>query len=522
MDHFLTRIMDGLSDKTAVVSGEKRLSYKELKDRSLRLGNGLIDLGLKNKNIAFMLRNSNEFYETYLAPMVSQGGKSTPINYHFIGEEIAYIANHTEANAFIVDEEFVDKVIQIKSKLKDVKEYIVVGDKAPGDMILYEDLIKGSSSRSPEEAISASAGPLIYTGGTTGDPKGVHPMGGLEKGRKTAIEIMQRVRLYNLHKIKNYVHLVAAPLYHAAPFYHSFILVLLNGGCGVMMKKWDSEEALRLIEEEKITTTYMPPILLKRILDVPNRERYDVSSMKVIVCGGAPVPVNVKKGIVEYFGPVYHEFYGALDAPDSTILTPAHYTKNPDKIASVGKASPGTNIKILDEDGTECPCGVPGNLYIKNAYTDSLEYYKDPERTKKAFCSIGGDMYFDEGEIMYMDEDGFFYVVDRRKDLIISGGVNISSAEIEDVIHSHPKVADVAVIGVPDSEWGESVKAFVLLKEKESADEEEITSYCKEKLASYKKPKSVEFVSELPRDPDGKLFKRSLRQKHWQEMDLKV
>ena len=511
MDHLLPQLMEGFSDKVACVSGEKRLTYKELKDRSLRLGNGLIDLGLKNKNIAFMLRNSNEFYELYLAPMVSQGGKSTPINYHFIGDEIAYIANHTEANAFIVDEEFLDKVIKIRSKLKYVKECIVVGKDAPSDMTLYEDLIKSSSSKLPGEPVSKSAGPLIYTGGTTGHPKGVHPMGSLEKDRKAAVEIMQRIRLYNLHKIKNYVHLVAAPLYHAAPFYHSFILVLLNAGCGVMMRKWDSEEALRLIEREKITSTYMPPILLKRILDAPNRENYDISSMKVIVCGGAPVPVNVKEGIVSYFGPVYHEFYGALDAPDSTILTPAHYIKNLDKIASVGKPSPGTKIKILDKDGNECSCGVPGDLYIKNAYTDSLEYYRDPERTKKAFCDIGGERYFDEGEVMYMDEDGFCYVVDRRKDIIISGGVNISSAEIEEVIHAHPKVADVAVIGIYDSEWGESVKAFVQLKEGKSSDEKEIISYCKEKLASYKKPKSVEFVRELPRDPDGKMLKRILR-----------
>jgi acyl-CoA synthetase (AMP-forming)/AMP-acid ligase II len=198
----------------------------------------------------------------------------------------------------------------------------------------------------------------------------------------------------------------------------------------------------------------------------------------------------------------------------NTILSPKDYLSNPEKIKSVGKPAPGNFLKIIDEDGKECPPGVEGELCVMNILTRRLQYYKDPEKTRKSFVEIDGEKYYMEGEVAYRDEDGYLYIVDRKKDIIISGGVNIYPGEIEEVICSYPKVEDAAVIGVPDEEWGESIKALIVPKKGEEIGREEIILYCREKLAGYKKPKYVEFVEELPRSPDGKLLKRELRDRY--------
>jgi acyl-CoA synthetase (AMP-forming)/AMP-acid ligase II len=249
-------------------------------------------------------------------------------------------------------------------------------------------------------------------------------------------------------------------------------------------------------------------------MDVPGKEKYDVSSMKSLVCAAAPCPAELKKKIVDFFGPVFYEFYGSTDAMMNAILKPEHYQKCPDKMKSVGKVLDGNKIKIVDEDGKEVPPNQPGEMVLSSVVVKNLEYHKDPEKTRESFMSIDGEMYFKEGEIGYFDDEGFLYIVDRKKDMIISGGVNIYPAEIEEVLLLHPCVLDAAVIGVPDEKWGESIKAVVVLREGKGATEAEIIEYCNEKLAGYKRPRSVDFVNELPRLPSGKLLKRELKEKY--------
>ncbi len=523
----LLGMLEAFPEKTAVVSGERRFTYQELTERVFRLANGLVKLGLKEgDNLAIMLRNSNEFLESAVFAPLFTGSKAALINYHFRAGEIDGIVNDAESRVFILDEEFLGEVIPLRSRLRKVKHFIVVGREAPGDMIRYEDLINNSSSHEPDcrpaSLPPGSAGAMVYTGGTTGRPKGTNTFGVLtgallptrEGPSFDVAEIMGMfdnfIAGFDYPQTTN-IHLVAGPLYHAAPIAFALVTILL-GGTLIMMRRFDPVEALKLIGREKVSTTFMAPILLKRILSVPDKAKYDVSSMKVIVCAAAPCPVPLKKEVNQYFGPLFYEFYGSSDVGINTILRPEHYLADPEKYASVGKVAPGNELKILDEDGRECPPGVSGDLYIKNYAKDLLQYYKDPEKTSSSFRLIEGKRYFIEGEVAYLDEDGFCYIVDRKKDMIISGGVNIYPAEIEEVIHSHPEVMDVAVIGVPDPEWGESVKAIVQLKEGSRIAEEEIIQHCRERLAGYKRPRSVEFMSELPRDPDGKIWKRKLRE----------
>lgn len=519
-----------MSDTTFIVDGEERFTYKQYKDRAFKLANGLVDLGIKHgDNVTLMLYNSHEYIEALGAPLPI-GARACLMNWHFQGEEIIGLLKDSKSKVLIFDEEFMDRIEEIRSELKSVEHFIVVGKKAPSDMILYEDFIQKYPIDLPPAPFTVSEmgmPVMMYTGGSTGRPKGVELGGGGESSgimpsSTESLDLGEGMSLFpaliegfHFNETTN-IHLVSGPLYHAAPIAFFGFTVILRGTL-VLMKKFDPVKTLKLIENEKVSTAYLPPILLKRILNVPSEERakYDIRSLKSLTCGAAPCPVELKKAVVDYFGPIFYEWYASTDAAFNTILEPKHYLADEAKFASVGKLIAGNKAKILDENGNECSPGTPGDFYVKSIYTDMLSYYKDPEKTSNSFRTIGGEKYFVEGEVMYRDEEGFYYVVDRKKDMIISGGVNVYPAEIENVLYNHPKIKDVAVIGIPDSEWGESIMAFIQLKEGESATEEDIISFCKDNLASYKKPRSVEFMSELPRHVDGKIMKQELRKKYW-------
>lgn len=528
-----------LSDKTFIVDGQEKFTYKQFKDRAFKLANGLVDLGIKNgDNITLMLYNSHEYIESIGAP-VPIGARACLMNWHFKGDEIVDLLEDSKSKVFIFEEEFIDRIEEIRSQLKNVEHFVVVGKKAPSDMILYEDFIgKYPIDQPPAPFSIADMGlpVMFYTGGSTGRPKGVDLSGGISglmspsvtsKSPSESLDLGSGMNLFpalingfHFNETTN-IHLVSGPLYHAAPIAFFGITVVMRGTL-ILMKKFDPKEALNLIEKEKVSTAYLPPVLLKRILNIPSDERskYDISSLKSLTCGAAPCPVELKKSVVNYFGPIFHEWYASSDAAFNTILMPEHYLEDESKFASVGKILEGNKLKILDENGNECPPGVPGDFYVKSVYTDMLSYYNDPNKTSSSFKEIDGEKYFVEGEVMYRDEDGFYYVVDRKKDVIISGGVNIYPAEIENVLYNHPKIKDVAVIGIPDPEWGESVKAFIQVEEGKSATEEEIISFCKDNLANYKKPRSIEFRSELPRHVDGKIMKQELRKEYWGEKKI--
>jgi long-chain acyl-CoA synthetase len=313
------------------------------------------------------------------------------------------------------------------------------------------------------------------------------------------------------------VHIVGSPLYHTA------VLMFASGSMHlghpvVVMDKWKPEECLRLIDKYKVTVSHMVPTQLHRMLQLPEdvKAKYDVSSTRTMVHAAAPCPPEVKRRMLDWWGDSIWEYYAATEG-GGTIVSPQEWRKKP---GTVGKAWANAEIKIFDDEGKELPPGTPGTLYMLRGQAD-FEYYKDKEKTEKARRG----RYFTVGDIGYLDEDGYLYLTDRRAHMIISGGVNIYPQEAENVLASHPAVADVAVIGVPDAEMGEAVKAVVEPTDPAAAGPEleaQLLADCRAQLATYKCPRSVDFVDELPRDPNGKLYKRVLREQYWEGHDSLV
>ena len=531
-------IFDAFGDREAIVSQEKRFTYKEYKERVFRFGNGIKDIGLESGDkVAVMLYNSNEFLESMFGS--SYVGCPNPgVNWHLSGDELAKTINLTSPKALLFDEEFSDKVIRIQDKLKSVEKFIVVGQSAPKDMILYEDLLKNSSDRMPEGNFILALNP--YTGGTTGAPKSVNyydsasylfssiaesPRTSLKEYLRLAIMEFSFIHYFDMHRIDDLRSLVIAPIYHAGALVG--LIPFFLGGTMVMMKKFDPESALGLIEEERVSWSFVVPTILQRWLALSDevKKKYYLGTMHTLICAAAPCPVEVKRGTNALFmqqgtkKPVFYEYYGSAETMILTLLRPDDYITNSDRYASVGKIRCG-DLKVISEDGNELAAGEDGMVHGRTINTISLRYPGSSDRLKNVLCEIDGKEYYDDGLIGHLDKDGFLYLTDRVKDMIISGGVNIYPSEIEEVILKHPSVSDVAVIGVPSPDLGEAVRAEIQLKDRKSATDVEIIEHCKkEGLFGFKIPKQVGFIDELPRHIDGKILKRELRDKYWEGVD---
>jgi acyl-CoA synthetase (AMP-forming)/AMP-acid ligase II len=359
------------------------------------------------------------------------------------------------------------------------------------------------------DAPAGLGGSMIYTAGTTGKPKGARRQGTDPRA------LLPRLAALNCVAPDD-VHLVAGPLYHSAPGGFALYAHAL-GQTVVVMRKFDAEDALRTIQRHRCTTTFMAPTLLKRIVDLPHevRARYDVSSMRAIVVAAAPCPMRVKEEVLAYFGPVLYEFYGSTELGINTVLAPADMLRKP---GSCGKAAPGVELAVLDDEGRPLPSGQPGELVVRRYEGVFDGYYKNEAATRD---TARGE-WLSVGDVAWMDDEGFVYICDRKRDMIISGGVNIYPAEIEDVLHRHPAVEDAAVFGVPDPEWGERVHAALQLRPGAALTEAEARAFCRQHLADYKTPREVSFHTEFPRDTAGKLVKRLLRDPHWAGRSTRV
>ncbi|MGH7747897.1 MAG: AMP-binding protein, partial [Candidatus Dormibacteria bacterium] len=372
----------------------------------------------------------------------------------------------------------------------------------------YEELLAETADGELPATGSMAAPTMIYTAGTTGNPKGAFRGGGVDVG---TVSTWMSAFQFNSED----VHLLAGPSYHSAPGVFSGLQQMIGASC-VVQRRFDPETALRLIAEHRVTTTFMAPILVKRILDLPAAVRagYDVSTMRCLIVAAAPFPAALKRRAVEFFGAHVFEFYGATETGLVTLITPEELLRKPD---SCGRALPSVEVRLLDDDGNEVPEGQPGELWTRSPGVFS-EYYNKPEATARN----RRDGFFTVGDVAWRDDDGYIHICDRKVDMVISGGVNIYPAEIEAVLHGHPAVEDCAVIGVPDSEWGEALKAVVKLHPGDTAGAEELIGYVGERLAAYKRPRSVDFVDEFPRDAAGKLIKRLLRDRYWSEAGRQV
>jgi fatty-acyl-CoA synthase/long-chain acyl-CoA synthetase len=487
----------------AYTDGERAWTWRELLERRNRLANALGDLGVgKGDNVIVYAHNS---LEAVLAPAAVRAASAVavPMNHRLVAEEVAYILDHSDATTAFVGDAFLPVIEQVRPQATRLRRWILVGEARRPWAEHIDDLVaRGRPDTPPLDPAQGLGGSMIYTGGTTGRPKGA-----LRSAVDPQIVLGAMQALGMIHDA--HVHLVAGPLYHSAPGGFATFATML-GGSVVVMRRFDPEQALALIQRYRVTSTFMAPTLVKRILDLPEAVRagYDVRSMRALIVAAAPCPMRVKEEALRYFGPSFYEFYGSTELGINTILAPEDVLRKP---GSCGRAAPGIEIQLLDDTGAPVPPGQPGEVYVRRFGGMFDEYYKNPDGTRE---TRRGEWH-SVGDVAWADEEGFYYICDRKRDMIISGGVNIYPAEIEDVLHRHPAVEDVAVFGVPDEDWGERVHAAVQLRPGQAADPEALRAFARRHLADYKVPREVSFHTDFPRDAAGKLLKRLLRDPYW-------
>ncbi len=486
--------------KAAVVEGSRSIDFERLNRRANQAANLMLGLGTAaHDRIAYMWFNSMTGSEI-LHGLRKAGLVGTPINYRLQPAEVAYVLNDSGAGVVLADAAHVDTVDEARASVTRDIRCIAVGDRVPAGWISYAEAVESASDVPPPVPgeLTGLAPSMIYTSGTTGHPKGTWRPNGV-----SVENVLQMISVFEL--TAEDVHLMCGPGYHSAVALFSALHHLL-GATVVVQPKFDAGSALDLIAAHHVTDAFMAPTLLSRLVDEQEARPRDLSSVRAVFLGAAPCPYALKVRAEAALGPVLWEFYGATETGINTVLRPEDQLRKP---GSCGQAVPGQEIRLAGPDGREVPDGTPGELMVRNTWI--AEYYNKPDATSRNLH----DGFFSVGDVAYRDDEGFYFICDRRVDMIISGGVNIYPAEVEAVLVAHPSVADAAVVGVPDDEWGESVKAVVQLREGANTSADELIAFCAERLAGYKKPRSVDFVAQLPRDAAGKLLKRTIREPYW-------
>lgn len=468
-------------------------TFAQLNGRCNQLARALRAGGLAaGDGIALVCSNRFEFAEVFWTSRRT-GLRITPINWHLTADEVAYIVNDSDAKLVLLDARLAG-IAEALAGLTQCQRIAIGGD-MPG-YEAYEALLAAQPGDDIADPQLGSS--MLYTSGTTGRPKGVNRAA-------TAGGITGEAAAYEPDVS---VHLCTGPLYHAAPLMFSLAVPQMFGAAVVMMDGWDTEGALALIARHRVTHTHMVPTMFHRMLALPPevRARHDIGSLRYVLHGAAPCPVPVKRAFIEWVGPIVHEYYAATEGMGS-LVDSATWLRKP---GTVGKPEPG-HVRILDENGHAMPPGQVGTVYLRAPEEGRFSYYKDPAKTAQAYAGT----HYTLGDMGYLDPDGFLFLTDRSAHLIISGGVNIYPAEVEAVLLTHPAVADAGVIGVPNDEWGEEVKAVVTLQPGQTASEtlaQALIAHCRSRLAHFKCPRSVDFVAELPRHDNGKLYKQKLRE----------
>jgi long-chain acyl-CoA synthetase len=488
-------------DRPAVIMGGtgELTTYAELEDRTCRLANLFRAGGLeRGGHVAVLLENRREFFEVVGAAMRA-GLYVTPINWHLATDEVAYIIQDCGASALVASAHFGGVVEQLGASTSNIELRIAVGGDLPG-FGGYTELLSEQPATRPTDECEGSW--MFYSSGTTGRPKGIKPaqIGG-PLGAPTSFAMLVQ-GLYGAGEGTTY--LSPAPLYHAAPAGWTTTIHRL-GGSTVIMERFDPLEALALIERHRVTHVQFVPTHLVRMLKLPaaDRERFDLSSLEVVVHAAAPCPPDVKRAVLDWLGPVVHEYYSGSEGVGFCAIGPDEWLAHP---GSVGRSLTGA-VHIVGAGGEELPPGEDGEVWFEPPAR--FEYHGDPAKTKAAFDDHGWSTL---GDIGHVDVDGYLYLTDRVSNMIISGGVNIYPREVEDVLVLHPAIADVAVIGIPHPDLGETVRAVVQPAgdDRRDALAAELIAFCRERIAHFKCPTSVVFVDALPRLPTGKLAKRLL------------
>jgi len=495
-------------NKLALIYKDRRQTWQQLDRKTNKIANMLLDSGLKKGDrVAILDENSDKYIELYFA-LAKSGIIAVPINYRLSPGEIANLLKSSKPSILFVGKPYFETIKSLKPQLKSIERYIALEE--PSDWLEdYEETISSYPETDPNIHVDENdVFAIMYTSGTTGLPKGA-----LSTHRNYVCNAI----VVNIadHGTRDDVNLIICPLCHAGALFYSVTYMFL--GCTqIVMRRFDTTEVLRYIQDEGATACLLVPTMLNSILNDPNFSKYNVSGWRRLFYGGGPMPLPLLKKALELLPNVeFTQGYGLTETLETNLLLPSdHVLEGTEaqmkRLNSAGRESPLAETRIVDDDGNDLPYGEVGEIWVKGPGV-CLGFWENPEATANEIQ----DGWFKTGDLGYMDEERYLYVVDRKKDMIVSGGENIYAKEVDDVLYKHPAVLEAATIGVPDEEWGESVKAVVVLKKGMTATEQEIIDFCKKHLASYKKPRSVDFVDELPKTASGKILKRVLREKYW-------
>jgi long-chain acyl-CoA synthetase len=494
-----------------IISGERRRDHAEVADRAARIAGGLHQLGVRQGDcVCVLMRNDITFIEVAYAAM-RLGAYGVPVNWHFKPEEINYILEDSGTSVLIGHADMLHPlrgaiparvtVLSVPTPPEILGHYKIDPDLlAPPDFAI--DLESWITQHAPYDGPAVPQPQnMIYTSGTTGHPKGVRRAAPTPEQTRAS----ERMRA-----------LLPGPLYHSAP--NSFGLRSGRlGGALVLMPRFEPEEFLRLIEEQKIDTLFMVPTMFIRLLKLPEaaRRKYDVSSLRHVVHAAAPCPADAKRAMIEWWGPIITEYYGSTEAGALTFATSEDALKKP---GTVGKILDGVELRFLGENGDPLPQGQIGEIYSRACDQPDFSYHNKPDKR----AEVDRDGFITSGDVGYIDADGYVFICDRKRDMVISGGVNIYPAEIEAALHAVPGVHDCAVFGIPDEEFGEALMAVVEPQAGVKLEISDIRARLKNSLADYKVPKHIEIHSALPREDSGKIFKRRLRDPYWERAGRRI
>ena len=499
-------------EKTALIFENRRISYLQLDERVNRFANALIGLGCtKGDRLTILSENTNKYMEVYFSA-AKVGMSVTPLNFRLSDAELVHIVKDSEAIIFIAGDGYEERSQSIMAQLDNIRDCITLDNPVEG-FRTYEDLISKASADDPHvEVDEDDLAILMYTGGTTGLPKGV-----MLSHRNILSAMYGMIITFSLTRLDTECYIL--PLFHISLW--PVLCILMVGGTVVILRRPDLQKLLEAIQNEKCTHIVLVPTLLAWILDLPNLEEFDLSSLRLITYAGSPMPIEVLKRSVEKFGHIFTQGYGLTEAaPLVTALLPEdHYFEGPkaELIKSVGKEGPTVEVRVFDEDDSPVQPGQVGEI-VARGKNIMKGYWKSPELTAEILK--GGWLH--TGDMGTVDKEGYIYLVDRKADMIVTGGENVYPKETEDTLYEHPAVKECAVVSAPDEKWGERVQAAVVIKEGYSITGDDLIKHCKKRIAGYKCPKKVEFWSELPKTPIGKILRREVKKHFWKGQEKMI